>query len=114
MYISHFLLAVIFAVKNSLTYIFCIAYSIPAEFFLSFLHLLNVSPWGHVRRRGGERSVLPVGKYSQYIFVHIRLKKEGNMWKKGRKRRIHFFPRRRRTSLHYSKQVGRIINMKKN
>jgi len=35
------------------------------------------------------------------------------MWKKGRGRRIHFFPRRH-NSLHHSKQVGRIINMKKN
>jgi len=35
------------------------------------------------------------------------------MWKKGRGRRIHFFPHRR-NSLHHSKQVGRIINMKKN
>lgn len=35
------------------------------------------------------------------------------MWKKGRGRRIHFFPRRC-NSLHHSKQVGRIINMKKN
>lgn len=84
-----------FQSKNSIVYIFRYRVSrIPAEFF-SFLHLLNVSPWGHVRRRGGKRSVLPVGKYSQYIFVHIRRlkkkKKEGNMWKKGRGRRIYTF-----------------------
>jgi len=104
-------LVVIFREKN------CIYFSVSQILYLQsffFLYLLNVSPWGHVRRRGGKRSVLPVGKYSQYIFVHIRLKKkEGNMWKKGRGRRIHFFPHRR-NSLHHSKQVGRIINMKKN
>lgn len=74
-------------------------------FFFSLLHLLNVSPWGHVRNEGVEkkkRSVLPVGKYSQYLFVHIRRrtkkKKEGNMWKKRVEgyTRIYFFPRRRR------------------
>lgn len=89
-----------FQSKNSIEYIF--PYRVSYIPYLcrvfSFLHLLNVSPWGHVWRRGGKRSVLPVGKYSQYIFVHIRRlkkkkKKEGNMWKKGRGRRTYtLFP----------------------
>lgn len=111
------LLVVIFSVEKQYHIFFCIAYPIYLQTFFSFLHLLNVSPLGHVRRRGGKRSVLPVGKYSQYIRAHTSSKKKKKrreyVEKGSRETRIHFFPRRR-NSLHHSKQVGRIINMKKN
>lgn len=65
---------------------------IPAEFFFPFTFIERQSVGTRSKKGWKKRSVLHVGKYSQYIFVHIRLKKKKrNMWKKGRRRRIYIY-----------------------
>lgn len=66
-----------FPVSHILYIIYIYIYmGIPAEFFF-LLHLLNVSPWGHVRRRGGKKKRFACRKIlSIYIRSHTSKKKK--------------------------------------